>query len=152
RARGPDQGGSGRTTASSTDRGKTTCRGERLAREISRDLGSELRASRQSPRRAAAAPRRIQARAQDQEAIAQVNHKERKHDDDDREGAGRSTERARSEGHAVVQGATGAGVQGVYGTAARAALAAGASGVVDAGVRDGCARRRQIPLALAQRP
>jgi len=50
RARRADHGRSGCTTATPSSRGETACRGECMARAISRELGSQLRAPRWRPR------------------------------------------------------------------------------------------------------
>ena len=54
------------------------------------------------------------------------------------------------EGHPIVQGGPAAGVPGIHGTSAGAALVARPARMVDAGVRDGRAGRRSIPVALAE--
>src|SRR4030095_13880095 len=71
--------------------------------------------------------------------------------DDDGQGAGYAAQRSRGQGHAIIQGGPAAGVQGIHGTGAGAALAPGSAWMVDAGVRNGRARRRPLPLALAER-
>ena len=61
-----------------------------------------------------------------------------------------AAQRSRGQGHAIVQSGPAARVQGVHGTGAGAALASRSARMVDAGVRDGRARRRPLPVALAE--
>jgi hypothetical protein len=54
-------------------------------------------------------------------------------------------------GHtALAHGASRAGLAGIYGTGAGAPLDAGATRLVDANLRNGCADGREVPLALAK--
>jgi len=69
RTGGADQCRTGCATAASTNRGKTACRSDRLAREVSGHLGSKLRASRGSVAGAAAPAHRIKAQPQTEETI-----------------------------------------------------------------------------------
>ena len=65
-----DHGWSGCSTAAPTSRRAAACRGKRLARAISRDVGSELRAPRWPSGGAAAQAVRVDARAAADETVA----------------------------------------------------------------------------------